>query len=121
MTHLLSLPFLLRDADKVKGLPEPNKHLLFIGLAVSFQHLCHVFLFLSSGVGVGRFSHCLLSSLGGPNSFAILSFFFLLFNKMGQYICIFNIFLPGHVFLWLFKKLKVLCRSRFYIIYLKLL
>lgn len=88
LTHLLSVPFLLRDADKVKGLPEPNKHLLFVGLAISFQSLCHVFLFLSSSVGIGRVSHCLLSSLGGPNSFAILSFFFLLFNKVDQYTCI---------------------------------
>ena len=57
--HLLSLPSLLRDADKMKGLPEPNNHLLFICLAMSFQNLCHVFLFLSLNVGAGRFLPCL--------------------------------------------------------------
>lgn len=60
LNHLLSLPFLLRDADKVKRLLGANEPLLFICLATSFQSLCHVFLFLSSSVGVGRFSHCLL-------------------------------------------------------------
>ena len=57
--HLLSLPSLLRDADKMKGLPEPNKHLLFICLAMSFQNLCHVYLFRSLNVEAGRFPHCL--------------------------------------------------------------
>lgn len=57
--HLLSLPSHLRDADKMKVLLEPNKHLLFICLAVSFQNQCHVFLFLSLNAGAGRFFHCL--------------------------------------------------------------
>lgn len=127
LNHLLSLPFLLRDADKMKGLLEPNKHLLFICLAVSFQNLCHVFLFLSLNVGQ---ADSFIVFFNWKSELPVQTFlpFFLSFSspfkkKWGRpmYVYLFKFLLPWTcIYLVIYFKNWVVCWNRFYIIYLRL-
>lgn len=84
--------FLLRDADKVKEFPEPNKHLLFICLAISFEkyvmHFCSFYQVLEL-VDCLIVSAILIEKSELFCHFFFLFLFFLSFYEVGQYVFIY--------------------------------